>query len=156
MIIISLMNNKQEIGGTNPNRTLKFGLFICGLVAMLVLQSCGILDGSGNQVYVISKVNGVQVTSDKDVGIVDGKITLYKNGNIERKLNYRMQDGSDQQNVYEGTYKLKGNELAIVFNESTWYSWSPPNGILDGDTLIFYDPCVNCFGGPHVELYVRR
>ncbi|MEX0660944.1 MAG: hypothetical protein WEA58_06365 [Balneolaceae bacterium] len=135
-----------------------FDLCICGVLALLILQSCGINDGIilSKQVYILSTVNDVPVTKDKEVGIVGGMITLYKNENIERKMNHRMQDGSDQQNVYEGTYEINGNELAIEFKDSTGYRWSPPKGKLDGDTLIFYNPCVNCFGPAHEEVYIRH
>lgn len=151
------MKKKQVSGGVKPNRILYFGWCICSVAVLLVFQSCGIIDGkTTNQVYVLSTVNDVAVTSDREVGIVGGMITLSKNGNIERKINHRMQDGSDQQNVNEGTYEIKGNELVIEFKDSTGYKWSPPKGKLDGDTLIFYNPCVNCYGPAHEEVYLRR
>jgi hypothetical protein len=170
-MIPSLMNNKKVYSKIKRNRVLKTGWCFCGLLALLVFQSCGITDSSSSQVYILSTVNNVEVTADKEAGIVGGMITLNNNGNIERKLNYRMQDGSELKNVREGTYKVKGNELKIEFENLSIYEikgneieskqsklsrWSPPNGKLDGNTLIFYNPCVNCFGPPDEEVYVRQ
>lgn len=137
------MKNKHVHGGFKPNRIIYIGWCICGLAVFLVFQSCGIIDGTtlyANQEYILSTVNDVSVTTDKEIGIVGGMITLNKNGSIERKINHRMQDGSDQQNVNKGTYELKGSELVIEFKESTGYKWSPPKGKLEGDTLMFYNP----------------
>ncbi|MCC5912748.1 MAG: hypothetical protein JJU46_00105 [Balneolaceae bacterium] len=153
------MKNKRLCDGIIPNRIIKSGWCICGLLALLVLQSCGINDSTSlfsKQIYTLSTVNDVQVTKDREAGIIGGMIKLHKNGKIERELSYRMQDGSDQKNVYEGTYEIDGNELKIEFKESSGYRWTPPNAKIEGATLTFYNPCVNCFGPAHEEVYVRR
>lgn len=131
------------------------------LVLLVVLQSCNTTDGTKSPLevqYALETFNGEPVTIDKEFGLVGGRITLGSDGNIIQKKDYRMQDGSDQQNVYIGTYEIEGPELKITFSESSGYQWTPPNASLEGDTLTFYNPCVNCAGFDfyHEEVYVRR
>ncbi len=147
----------------NPNRRSAiskpfYTFMILVMLVAVVLQSCNFLEFTKPTMaedFVLKTHNGQPLDPNREVGLLSGTLKLGHDGSITRKLDHRMQDGFEIQNINEGTYELAGYEIKITFRDPSGYHWTPPNAEIQGDTLLFYNPCVNCLGFNHEERYVN-
>lgn len=130
--------------------------------SLFFLSSCNIIEersllNRGHYVLISVNEKNVDASEPFATGLFRGVITLQGKSDFDRRLFYKLQDGSAREEHHTGSYRKDGIELKVEIRNRTSqssYRWSP-RVTLEGDTLTFYNPCVNCWG-TFVEVYVRR